>query len=782
MPPRLSKRQQREQEELEALAGPSRVEETSDQSDESPTSLKSTTITKGAVGFAALIGDEYDEDEQAKKKKKKGPVTPTSGSPQATAGSAKKRPKSEQDASKSKSKSKPKVDEEEDIDKILAELSGKYSNVSIGNPHTHKPTSLSAYDVFHDLLSVSVKNLDPETELRRFFGSKVITSPPPGAGSRSSRSNLARPQPAWPPAHYRAGLSMRPLTSDEILLKGSGVSPDTKERWWKFEASPRYKATTYEYLQYVMGGDPQLFYNLMHEMPWHADTLLQMAEVYRHREDYSTAADFMSRALFAYERAFTGAFNFTSGVHRLDFDHVENRVFSLALARTIVDLNRRGTPQTAFEFARLSYSLDPHTDPHGALLHLDSLAIKAKKTDWLLGLWDAFENTAIGRDGAARFDVTLLPGWHWSRALALFEREGESDKDHAQSTEALKDAIAVFPSIAPLLADKLDIVMPSELRNLNAFRVMTGYSPHEDDLPTSLVHLLSHIYVIRSASLWKSPPRFRWLSKCLTSLSSSDVLNSTPPPALARFRTLFHTQSNLSDAIYRHVITTAPLTLEFRRLTAFFPGDIKHRAEENIEGDPLPPSTVKTIYCNGYFLNVNHRSGLSGVPRQIGDPEALRELQALWEGIPALAARFPGGVPEIGAMARQFPQELLNVMVDILGRDPNAAPPQEPENMEGRMPGGEQVLAVDNAAEQVHERMPDEALVIGQDAVIEQEEREQEERERGQEQEQEEQQFLPLRIFRSLLDRLWGGPGNDGDESDSDELEEAGGSGPDDVD
>lgn len=51
--------------------------------------------------------------------------------------------------------------------------------------------------------------------------------------------------------------------------------------------------------------------------------------------EYSTAADFLSRALFAYERGFSGAFNLTSGMHRLDFDHVENRVFYLALARNI---------------------------------------------------------------------------------------------------------------------------------------------------------------------------------------------------------------------------------------------------------------------------------------------------------------------------------------------------------------------------------------------------------------------------------------------------------------
>ena len=52
--------------------------------------------------------------------------------------------------------------------------------------------------------------------------------------------------------------------------------------------------------------------------------------------EHATAADLLSRALFAYERAFSGSFNLTAGTHRLDFDRVENRVFYLALARNVM--------------------------------------------------------------------------------------------------------------------------------------------------------------------------------------------------------------------------------------------------------------------------------------------------------------------------------------------------------------------------------------------------------------------------------------------------------------
>ena len=135
--------------------------------------------------------------------------------------------------------------------------------------------------------------------------------------------------------------------------------------------------------------------------------------------EHSTAADFIDRALFTYERAFVGSFNFTSGLNRLDFDRVENRPFFLAVHRQISDLQRRGCVRTAFEFARLLYSLDPATDPHGALLHLDYLSIKAGMSDWLIELWRAQCNLPDD-SWKGRMHVRALPGFAYSRALALF--------------------------------------------------------------------------------------------------------------------------------------------------------------------------------------------------------------------------------------------------------------------------------------------------------------------------------------------------------------------------
>lgn len=62
------------------------------------------------------------------------------------------------------------------------------------------------------------------------------------------------------------------------------------------------------------------------------------------------------------------------------------------------------------------------------MLHLDYLAIKANQIDWLLGVWDAYIALNLGKEEESRVDPTVLPGWNYARALALFEKEGESDE------------------------------------------------------------------------------------------------------------------------------------------------------------------------------------------------------------------------------------------------------------------------------------------------------------------------------------------------------------------
>ena len=217
-------------------------------------------------------------------------------------------------------KGKGKGKQEDDLDRALAELSLKrvyfslfflsvsdlpnlrYSDITIPDPSTTQisaPALTSALQTMRSLLALQPKHLDPDAEMRRFFGSKVIsaaesssTSSPGGQQPRAplARSVLCRPQTSWPPAGMRDGLTMRSLSADETRLHKGGDKVDSTEKglmsmpgdkWFTVEHSPEYRWDQAQFIQVVGMLDPNNLFTLMRESFWHVDTLLQIGEVYR---------------------------------------------------------------------------------------------------------------------------------------------------------------------------------------------------------------------------------------------------------------------------------------------------------------------------------------------------------------------------------------------------------------------------------------------------------------------------------------------------------------------
>ena len=80
----------------------------------------------------------------------------------------------------------------------------------------------------------------------------------------------------------------------------------------------------------------------MQRQPYHADTLLQLSEVFSMQGDMSNAIDFIERTLFVLEGAFHTKFNPALGNCRLPYKYYENRVFFLALFKYIRDIGDKG--------------------------------------------------------------------------------------------------------------------------------------------------------------------------------------------------------------------------------------------------------------------------------------------------------------------------------------------------------------------------------------------------------------------------------------------------------
>ncbi|KAL5530807.1 hypothetical protein ACEPAF_7065 [Sanghuangporus sanghuang] len=804
MAPRLSKRQQREQEELLSLASKPPVIETPSGPQESEDSETDLPAPKSkATGFAALAqaeaidGDEEVEEQDIQRKAKKKNKKKKKKDAAQPAASATSTPQSQTPGGrKTKAKSKVKDGVGDDLDKALAELSVKYPDLQHATrmSKSRKGRTRDFVEEQNALLAVSLAHLDSEAEMRRFFGSKVISASkaqerqPRGAKAalKGLKSNLTKPQPTWWSASQREGLSVRTLSENELKDKASRSKiavHEKSERWWTVEYSKRYRNVTKAFISAVMSGDPERLYRILSKLPWHADTLLQISEVYRHREEHSSAVDFLNRALFTYERSFIGAFAFTAGSNRLDFDHVENRPFYLALSRMVVDLQRRGCSRTAFEFARLLLALDPYIDPHGSLLFLDFLAIRSSMYEWLLSLWDLHDAEARKEvdtgDTWRRFNVTVLPGWSYARALALWSIEDSKKEDHEASTAALKDAILNFPAVVPLLADKIDIHLPGDLRGHPDFRVhvdASSLSRHE-----SLVHLLSHLYAYRSSSLWKVPEKTMWLKETALSVFNAYRPMKSTDGIHGRFSKLFGMESSdlvrsdLARSIYRHIGALADANTT-RRLTAFFPREILNAP--SLSCDPLPPLTAVSRYDDAFFAECEdvfafrprtrreREIDARNLARMIPDANVRLQLQAIYDARPDIQRQFPEGVAQFAQVAAQLGEDFWdNLLPQIIG---------DIGGWRGGMPGEFDVggvLDVESDDDEGEPRNLDEApaqnrgeeLRGGDDNAEGLEEEESSD-------EEETPQAFPLRIWQNLVNRFWGGtaPPPDNDDANAD--------------
>ncbi|KAF9651043.1 DUF654-domain-containing protein [Thelephora ganbajun] len=691
MAPRLNKRQLREQEELSALRPTENGSGIDDE--ETPFSVEGSTM------FGTLVVEDLEEEQpshqpsklkksyanrvrKGKKKKKQTVTDPaTQNLPPPTVSKKSK-----------KQKAKGQSSHNHDFDKVLAELSlDPYNGPQPVVPGGISNPGPSANKRFVALLSTSPQHLDGDLEMRKFFGSKIVVSSkitPRAASKRvnaAHRSTLTNPKPNWWPAQLREGLSIRQLTpnecEDKLFRYGWSVRPE--EVWWTVEYGKKYRAITMAFMQTVMSGDPEGFNHLLRAQPYHADTLLQLAEVYSHREEYSTASDFIDRALFSYERAFVGAFNFMGGYHRLDFDRVENRPFYLAIHRQLVDLYRRGCTRTAFEFAKLLYSLDPWTDPHGSLLHLDGLAVKAGRHDWILDIWEYFETNRDYLEG--RLTPTVLPGWWYTRALAMKIRED------ATITQAFVAAVLRFPSLLPLLADKVDTPLPAEVRSKPAFKLHVDSSSLSS--PTdAVVQLLCHLYVQRWGDIWLGDSHSSWLSECIRSLPSLGSASTST----SEDRSTVLAATTIHTSIYRHVII---LEKTCRTLFPFIPKEILNSRQ--LACDPLPPNLRVSEYNGEFFQGaenilgyrprrLNPREEGRFLERLIPDGLFRRQLQDFFVAHPNFAVRFPGGVIQFAQLAAQLPEDALE---DLMIAEANGiGMPNPNEGMPGQLQGEVGVL------------------------------------------------------------------------------------------
>lgn len=439
---------------------------------------------------------------------------------------------------------------EDEIDASIREVNQLLNNANIGEDNYGSAAgdvNFNASTSYKTLLSVEHKNLNPETELKRIFGSRVIREEQGSRRRTNTRRKqratwMAQPKDNWMPIG-KTGLTMA------LKEKKNGY------QYFSYEHSSQYQQVQFQFYDAVESLDPQNIGNILQLQPYHIDALIQLSEVFRMSEDMQMAAELIERALYAMEMSFHPLFNMATGQCRLDYRRMENRSLFLALFKHILSLGQRGCNRTALEFCKFLLSLDPDGDPLCTLLMIDYYAIRSEQYDFLVRLFNEWE---------AHRNLSQLPNFAFSIPLAYFHLE-----DIEKADDMLQNGLLMFPGVLTPLLDKCSI-QPDKSASHSFFKT--------SNQPEALKQLIA-LYAGRCFSCWKQPEVVEWLERNVKLVIERVEQND---PLIKDYENRRQTRYNGTPRnIYRHILIS-----EIPSATATIPVDV---ASTVLSFDPLPP-------------------------------------------------------------------------------------------------------------------------------------------------------------------------------------------------
>ncbi|XP_045606255.1 ribosome quality control complex subunit TCF25 isoform X1 [Procambarus clarkii] len=564
----------------------------------------------------------------------------------------------------------PTDNDKDEIDNIIEEV-----NAISGETRVQVSVEKATSDkLARNLLNVEHKHLNPQNEMKRIFGSKVVQANENnrrrGRTGRSVRSTwIVQGHPNWA-AHPRPGISM-------VVAESTPTYPV-----FKYVHSQTYQQFQFRFLEAVESLNPENIMTLLNHEPFHVDTLLQVSEIFRLGDDSAMAAQLIERALYVLETASHPLFNIATGVCRLQYRQQENRSLFIALFRHILNVGQKGCYRTALELCKLLLSLSPDDDPMAVSLMIDFYALRAQEYEWLVALYDMYEPSK---------NLSMLPSFSYSVPLALFhlsvggDQPSGRDKREAAKAAALAEelgsveemrkradtmiqkALIMFPGVLMPLLDKCNI-QPDPVVASHAF-----FGPAAQIQQSKGLTQIVNLYVGRCYHVWKEAGVMTWLEEnvqvVLARVDSGDPLVKEGEE-IRKVR-----YQGTPMAIYRHI-----LMAEIKHATAALPAALANSPVMSY--DPLPPPDTICGYSRPPSSNhptSNSSSILASFFRSLlpnYDPNAPDPDEGA-EG--AVALQEAGGEEEGQAVGdlRASVNTLLDAMRDLLS---NIHLPEPPGN------------------------------------------------------------------------------------------------------
>lgn len=528
--------------------------------------------------FSLLTDDDEDDDEEEEEDNSDTEL------PQ------QKEPPATKRNTKTTSTKKASAPHEEDIDQLLQEL-----NIT-PLPPTPSTTTHTTPPWIKPLMSIDFKCLNGEEELKKRFGAHRGNDPSSSArdafagASRRIRRLAARglisraalrpghfmtPRESWPPLQHNE-LSMqlvngssaskermhsRSCTSNSASntpaiartdrngrFAASSVSSSPPVPTYCYMHSETYKTIQRLYEECQATLDPNAIAALLQRYPWHVDSLLTMADLYRSMGENAYADELMDRCLYVLELAWPSTLvaALTSGQHpvRVPYEVDENYALHVVLFKYVHAMGRRGLHRTALEACKLLLTLDAD-DPMGMLCTIDYFAVRSEQYEYLYRFIEEYKDGSAGVLPNMVYSVALAR-WYEERGemegvkggrnkkkggqqVGAKESDGSSDNIHTSSIDLLTKAIAMHPLVLIRLQKKVQekggggdgrwqkALLSPILVSRAAMQEKNG----------SLGHLVD-IFVERQCDLWRSSHVQSWLLQATERVIQAAGPNDNP--------------------------------------------------------------------------------------------------------------------------------------------------------------------------------------------------------------------------------------------------------------
>ncbi|KAK9269864.1 hypothetical protein L1049_025437 [Liquidambar formosana] len=415
----------------------------------------------------------------------------------------------EQEFSRKKKKKRTKEGSFSSTDKVEKPLDAILESLSIDvNSSSNRPSSTKAKaanvkvrdelvkQCEYSILQVDPKFLSAENELRRIFGSKVVSSFENGHQTSSSRqirggrrgshnprrTILVSPSDHWP--RWDGSLSM------ELLETKDG------HHYFRYVHSSAYGPAQRAFEAAKAIHDLNGIASILVYHPYHIDSLITMAEYFKFVGENQMSADAIAKCLYALECAWHPMFTPLQGNCQLKFSHETNKPLFTTLFTHMKNMDRRGCHRSALEVCKLLLSLDSD-DPMGAMFCIDYYSLRAEQYAWLERFSEEYKSDN---------SLWLFPNFSYSLAVCRFylerddpSKEADSETRKATSIDLMKQALMLHP----LALKKLVAKVPLKDQAWTNILKHAFFKSDQTGSP-SLDHLIN-IYIERSYIIWRLP-------------------------------------------------------------------------------------------------------------------------------------------------------------------------------------------------------------------------------------------------------------------------------------